>query len=316
MTDELLVLSETPPARHMIAGWWQQWSDGGEISGGLLRYLIDLCGARRIGEMGTQVSKMCYPFQVPGTHDIYRPRVVFQDGLPVRNMYRRNGFYDAGNGLILFLGEEPWFRIDLYGEAFFQALKELGISQTVAVEGYNGAAPPDLERSVSCIYSHAHMKESLQKYGVRFSNYGSNSRSGPTIGMALVSMAHYLYPQFEVIRLGAMAPMYPFLSIGNDPVGISRDHRSFYDIMRRIRVMFKLDLSLTELLTLGEAESRELEETLERIGSSNPGAKEIIDRVRSDYEYNPFVEAVELGPTLDKALEDILKNTPGEPDGA
>ena len=80
--------------------------------------------------------------------------------------------------------------------------------------------------------------------------------------------------------------------------------------------MFKLDLSLTELLTLGEAESRELEETLERIGSSNPGAKEIIDRVRSDYEYNPFVEAVELGPTLDKALEDILKNTPGEPDGA
>jgi hypothetical protein len=316
MTDELLVLSETPPARHMIAGWWQQWSDGGEISGGLLRYLIDLCGARRIGEMGTQVSKMCYPFQVPGTHDIYRPRVVFQDGLPVRNMYRRNGFYDAGNGLILFLGEEPWFRIDLYGEAFFQALKELGISQTVAVEGYNGAAPPDLERSVSCIYSHAHMKESLQKYGVWFSNYGSNSRSGPTIGMALVSMAHYLYPQFEVIRLGAMAPMYPFLSIGNDPVGISRDHRSFYDIMRRIRVMFKLDLSLTELLTLGEAESRELEETLERIGSSNPGAKEIIDRVRSDYEYNPFVEAVELGPTLDKALEDILRNTPGEPDGA
>jgi hypothetical protein len=316
MTDELLVLSETPPARHMIAGWRQQWSDGGEISGGLLRYLIDLCGARRIGEMGTQVSKMCYPFQVPGTHDIYRPRVVFQDGLPVRNMYRRNGFYDAGNGLILFLGEEPWFRIDLYGEAFFQALKELGISQTVAVEGYNGAAPPDLERSVSCIYSHAHMKESLQKYGVRFSNYGSNSRSGPTIGMALVSMAHYLYPQFEVIRLGAMAPMYPFLSIGNDPVGISRDHRSFYDIMRRIRVMFKLDLSLTELLTLGEAESRELEETLERIGSSNPGAKEIIDRVRSDYEYNPFVEAVELGPTLDKALEDILRNTPGEPDGA
>jgi hypothetical protein len=259
---------------------------------------------------------MCYPFQVPGTHDIYRPRVVFQEGLPATDMHRANNFYDAGNGLILFLGEEPWFRIDLYGEAFFQALKELGISQTVAVEGYNGAAPPDLERSVSCIYSHAHMKESLQKYGLRFSNYGSNSRSGPTIGMALVSMAHYQYPQFEVVRLGVMAPMYPFLSTSNDPVGISQDHRSFYDIMRRIKSMFKLDLSLTELLTLGEAESRELEETLDGIGSSSPGAKEIIDRVRSDYEFNPFVEAVELGPTLDKTLEDILKNTPDEPDGS
>ena len=129
-------------------------------------------------------------------------------------------------------------------------------------------------------------------------------------------MAHYLYPQFEVIRLGAMAPMYPFLSTSNDPVGISRDHRSFYDIMRRLKAMFKLDLSLTELFTLGEAESCELEETLERIGATNPGAKEIIDRVRSEYEYNPFVEAVELDPALDKTLEDILKNTPDEPDGA
>ena len=310
MADELLVLRETPRAQHLIAGWRQQWSDGGEISGGLLRYLIDHFDARQIGEMGSQISKMCYPFQVPGTHDIYRPRVVFQEGLPTRNMDRANHFYDAGNGLILFLGEEPWFQIDLYGEAFFQALKELGIDQTVAVEGYNGAAPPDLERSVSCIYSHARMKESLEKYGLRFSNYGSNSRSGPTIGMALVSMAHYLYPQFEVIRLGAMAPMYPFLSTSNDPVGISRDHRSFYDIMRRLKSMFKLDLSLTELFTLGEAESRELEETLERIGATNPGAKEIIDRVRSEYEYNPFVEAVELDPALDKTLEDILKNFP------
>tara|TARA_B100000315_G_scaffold212500_1_gene209922 strand:+ start:3116 stop:4018 length:903 start_codon:yes stop_codon:yes gene_type:complete len=298
----------------MIAGWRRQWSDGGEISSGLPRYLIDHFQARRIGEMGPQVSKMCYPFQVPGTHDIYRPRVVFQEGLPTRNMYRANNFYDAGNGLILFLGEEPWFRIDLYGQAFFQALKELGISKTVAVEGYNGAAPPDLERSVSCIYSHAHMKESLQKFGVRFSNYGSNSRSGPTIGMALVSMAHYQYPQFEVVRLGAMAPMYPFLSTDNDPVGISQDHRSFYDIMRRLKSMFKLDLSLTELHAMGEAESRKLEETLDGIGSSSPGAREIIDRVRSEYEYNPFVEAVDLGPTLDKTLEDILKNTPDERD--
>jgi hypothetical protein len=134
--------------------------------------------------------------------------------------------------------------------------------------------------------------------------------------MALVSMAHYQYSQFEVIRLGAMAPMYPFLSSSNDPVGISQDHRSFYDIMRRVKSMFKLDLSLTELFTLGAAESRELEDTLDGIGSSSPGAKDIIDRVRADYEPNPFVEAVDLGPTLDKALEDILKNTPDEPDGS
>ena len=314
MSNELVVLHQKPQAQYLIAGWRRQWSDGGEISSGLPRYLIDQTNAQRIGEMGPEVSKLCYPFQVPGTHDMYRPRVVYQDGLPTGAMRRENNFYDAGNGLIIFRGEEPWFRIDVYGEAFFQAIKELGVSQTVAVEGYNGAAPPDLERSVSCTYSHAHMKESLEKYGLRFSNYGSQSRNGPTIGMALVTMAHYQYPEFEMFRLGAMAPMFPFLTGSSDPVGISKDHRSFYDIMRRLKAMFNLDINLTELMTKGEADARELEETLETIASSNPGAKEIIDRARADYSYNPFVETVDLDPVLDKTLEDILKNIPDEPD--
>lgn len=314
MSDELVVLHQKPQAQYLIAGWRRQWSDGGEISSGLPRYLIDQTNAQRIGEMGPEVSKLCYPFQVPGTHDMYRPRVVYQDGLPTGAMHRENNFYDAGNGLIIFRGEEPWFRIDVYGEAFFQALKELGVSQTVAVEGYNGAAPPDLERSVSCTYSHAHMKDDLEKYGLRFSNYGSQSRNGPTIGMALVTMAHYQYSEFEMFRLGAMAPMFPFLTGSSDPVGISKDHRSFYDIMRRLKAMFKLDINLTELMTKGEADARELEETLETIASSNPGAKEIIDRARADYSYDPFVETVELDPVLDKTLEDILKNIPDEPD--
>ena len=314
MSDELVVLHEKPPARYLIAGWKRQWSDGGEISSGLPRYLIDQTGAKRIGELGPEVSKLCYPFQVPGTHDMYRPGVAYQDGIPTGEMQRENYIYDAGNGLILFLGEEPWLRIDIYGQAFFQALKELGVSQTAALEGYNGAAPPELERSVSCTFSHPHMKEALQKYGLRFSNYGSQSRNGPTIGMALVTMAHYQYTDHEVFRLGAMAPMYPFLAGNSDPVGITKDHRSFYDIMRRLRSMFNLDISLTELMTLGESESRELAETLERIASDNPGAKEIIDRARLDYSYHPFEEAVELDPALDKTLDDILRNIPDQPD--
>ena len=315
MADELVVFQEKPAAQYLIAGWRRQWSDGGEISSGLPRYLIDQTNAKRIGEMSLEVSKLCYPFQVPGTHDLYRPRVAYEDGLPSGEMRRENLFYDAGNGLIIFRGEEPWFRIDIYGQAFFQALQELGVTQTVAVEGYNGAAPPDLERSVNCIYSHAHMKETLEKFGLRFSNYGTQSRNGPTIGMALVTLAHYQYPQCEMFRLGAMAPMYPFLAGNKEPVGITKDHRAYYDIMRRIKAMFNLDMSLSELLTLGETESRQLEESLEKIASTNPQAKEVIDRVRTDYNYQPFEESVDLDPALDKTLEDILRNFPGQPDG-
>ena len=69
MADELLNLDSKPVAKQLIAGWRRQWSDGGEISGGLPRYLISKLGATQIGEMGPEVSKLCYPFQVPGTHD-------------------------------------------------------------------------------------------------------------------------------------------------------------------------------------------------------------------------------------------------------
>ena len=184
MADGLLNMESKPPAKQLIAGWRRQWSDGGEISSGLPRYLISKLGATQIGEMGPEVNKLCYPFQVPGTHDTYRPRVVYNNGLPVQPMTRRNRFYDAGNGLILFLGQEPWFRIDVYAEAFFQAVTELGSPKIVAVEGYNGAAPPDMERSGSCIYSRADMKENPDQDGLRYSNYGSHTRNGTTIAMA------------------------------------------------------------------------------------------------------------------------------------
>ena len=314
MADELLNLDSKPVAKQLIAGWRRQWSDGGEISGGLPRYLISKLGATQIGEMGPEVSKLCYPFQVPGTHDTYRPRVAYQDGLPVQPMTRRNRFYDAGNGLVIFLGQEPWFRIDVYAEAFFKAVEELGSPKIVAVEGYNGAAPPNMERSVSCIYSRADMKENLDKFGLRYSNYGSQSRSGPTIAMALVTIAHYEHPDYEMLRIGAMAPMYPFLTSDNDPVGINLDHRSFYDIMRRLKSMFDLEIDLSELLTLGETESQKLVETLEKIAETNPTAKDLIERAKTDFNFVPFETTVHMDPALNSALEDILRNAPDQLD--
>ena len=314
MADELLNLDSKPATKQLIAGWRRQWSDGGEISGGLPRYLISKLGATQIGEMGPEVSKLCYPFQVPGTHDTYRPRVAYQDGLPLQPMTRRNRFYDAGNGLVIFLGQEPWFRIDVYAEAFFKAVQELGSPKIVAVEGYNGAAPPNMERSVSCIYSRADMKENLDKFGLRYSNYGSQSRSGPTIAMALVTIAHYEHPDYEMLRIGAMAPMYPFLPSDNDPVGINLDHRSFYDIMRRLKSMFDLEIDLSELLSLGETESQKLVETLEKIAETNPTAKDLIERAKTDFNFVPFETTVHMDPALNSALEDILRNAPDQPD--
>ena len=308
MPEELFTFTDKPEANYLIAGWRRQWSNGGRISSGLPRYLIDKNGGRQIGQLTEYVNRMCYPFQVAGTHDAFRPAAAFNEGLPSSAMTRQNAFYEIGSGLVVFLGEEPWYRLDIYAEAFFSAIKDLGIRQSVAVEGVNGPAPPDLERRITCVYSRPEMKEQLERYGVQFSSYGSRGRQGPTIGMALVSLAHYEYSDVEMFRMGAMAPMYPFMTNNNNQLGITQDHRAYYDILRRLRSLFDIEMDLAELEQMGTRESQELLENLERLGSSNNEAKQIIDQVRLDYQYTPFVEPVDLDPALDQALENILRD--------
>ena len=314
MADELFSFDCKPDATYLIAGWRRQWSNGGRISSGLPRYLIEKLAAKKIGALGSEVSKMCYPFQVAGTHDAFRPLASFNEGLPSESMHRENDFFDAGNGLIIFLGEEPWYRMDLYSQGFFQAIKELGIRKTVAVEGVNGPAPPELERRITCAYSKSSMKEDLEKYGVQFSSYGSDGRRGPTIGMALVSVAHYAHPDVEMLRLGAMAPLYPLLSSNNQQLGITRDHRSFYDILRRLNAMFDLSIDLNELKDLADSESLELQTNLDKLSETSREAKQVIEQVRTEYSFTPFEPRVELDSTLNQTLEDILRNMPGNQD--
>ena len=308
MPEELFSFTEKPEANYLIAGWRRQWSNGGRISSGLPRYLIEKNNGRQIGQLAEYVNQMCYPFQVAGTHDAFRPSAAFNEGLPSSAMTRQNAFYEIGSGLLVFLGEEPWYRLDIYGEAFFNAVKELGIRQTVAVEGVNGPAPPDLERRITCVYSQPEMREQLERYGVQFSSYGSRGRQGPTIGMALVSMAHYQFPDVQMFRMGAMAPMYPFMTNNNNQLGITQDHRAYYDILRRLRSLFDIEMDLSELEDMGHRESQDLLDNLERLGSTNNEAKQIIDQVRLDYQYTPFVEPVDLDPALDQALENILRD--------
>ncbi len=88
MADSLVTFESKPEARYLLAGWRWQWSNGGRISSGLPRYLIEKLEAQKIGEMDRTVSELCYPFQVAGTHDTYRPKTYYLDGLPASPLQR------------------------------------------------------------------------------------------------------------------------------------------------------------------------------------------------------------------------------------
>ena len=71
MLDETVDLDDGVSGKIIIAGWRRQWSDGGNLSGGLPRYLIEQSNALQVGKFINKIDSICYPFQVAGTHDAF-----------------------------------------------------------------------------------------------------------------------------------------------------------------------------------------------------------------------------------------------------
>ena len=56
MLDETVDLDEGVSAKLIIAGWRRQWSDGGNLSGGLPRYLIEQNKALQVGKFVNKID--------------------------------------------------------------------------------------------------------------------------------------------------------------------------------------------------------------------------------------------------------------------
>lgn len=308
--DNLIDLWETPSdheiegfdENYMIAGW-QQWADAGEISSGLPEYLVELTGAHKVGEIKPDGF---YLFQIPGTHHLLRPVVKLVDGYRADMSVHRNEVYYAplqDRGLYLFRGEEPHQKENLYAEAFFDLVEALNVSRVIAVGGVYGAMPYDREREVSCVYSLPRMKDELSRYAVKFSNY----EGGSTIGTYLAHWAERR--EIEFVVMYAFAPAYEFSQLGLTLQGmrVERDWKAWYDLMRRIDYMLKLDLDLTDL----EKRSRELISTwdakIDELEQKHPElhVRVYLEAIAKDFEERPFIPLDEAWDELGELLEDM-----------
>ena len=302
--DELVRLWETPRAKeiYMIAGW-HQWADAGSISSGLPQYLIDLTGARKIGEIA---SDAFYLFQIPGTHHFLRPEVKLEQGFRKEMAHRKNEFYYWGDkelGLVVFLGDEPHLNADRYVEALLSAAQQLGATRVAAVGGVYGAMPYDKDREVSCAYSMKEMKEELEQYAVRFSDY----EGGTTIGTYIVDKAEQLGIEFLVFY--AFVPAYDFSQLASTVQGIrvETDFKAWYDLMRRFNHMFHLGLDLSDLdkksadlLESMDAKIREVDSRLPQLN-----VREYMEKVAREFTERPFMP---LSDVWERELRDLFED--------
>lgn len=287
----------------MIAGW-QQWADAGAVSSGLPLYLLEQTQAKKIAEIDPDGF---YLFQIPGTHDLFRPMVKLQEGHRESIEGKANEFYYAGDdeqGFVIFLGEEPHLNEELYAEAFFDVVEELGIERVAAVAGVYGAMPYDKEREVSTVYSHPSMKEELNKYAVRFSSY----EGGATISMYLADQAERR--GIEFFRFCTFVPSYDFSKAGIavQPIAIAEDYKAWYDLMVRLDHMFGLGLHLSDLQQKSEELIAEWDVKIAQVAESMPhlGVTKYMEKLRAEFKEMPFVPLSDLWTDELKGLLDDL----------
>ena len=296
--NELVELEEKPNAKYLIAGW-NQWADAGAISSALPQYLIEQTGARKIGSIKPDGF---YLFQIPGAHHLLRPIVKLNQGYREKLQQRRNEFFYADDALLIFLGEEPHQKEEQYSEAFLDAAETLGVERIAAVGGVYGPMPYDKDRDVSCVYSLPRMKDELAQYGIRFSDY----EGGATIGTYLADRAEAR--GIEFFAFYAFVPSYDFStrSMAIHPVAIGEDFKAWYDLMKRLKRMFDLDMDLSDLERQSEKLVTTWDSKIDHLAQTMPHlqVKDYMEKVNADFATKDSTDR--LSDVWEDALQDIF----------
>jgi proteasome assembly chaperone (PAC2) family protein len=302
MTNNLFVLEQeivdNKKPIFMIAGF-NQWANAGNVSSGIPNYLIENLAAKRLGH----ISKGdFYLFQLPGSHYMFRPSVRFTEGYEVDyQMQPVNDLYYTEidtKGLIIFLGTEPNQHEDVYANTLLDAAAQLRVQRIIVISGVGFEVPFDKERLISCIYSLKKMKKELNEYAVSFSNYDRNA----TIGMVL---NHYSRTRnIECIEMIARTPSYQIA------LAIDSDKMAMYDILRRIRYMFGINLDLSGLEKDCKQQLSDIDKAINKLCLDNPEIEPQItaylEQVAKGFEEVKFIEPIKIPEAFLKGFDEPL----------
>lgn len=290
----------------MLTGF-RQWADAGSVSSGLPQYLIQQTRAEPIGRLRPDGY---YLFQVPGTHDLMRPVVRYEDGFPTSLETQRNDFYYTGDehrGVVIFLGDEPHMDVERYVAALLGAARMLGVKRIVGLGGVYGELPYDKERVISCTYSLPRMRDELERLAVTFSDYHGGASIDSVIGKRAGEQG------MEFLGLYAFVPAYDFslVSQAGNTIRIENDFTAWLGIVRRINYLFKLSFDLLDL----EGKSRHLVELVRakidelELEAPQLGVREYLRKLSEEFHetvFNPLDDVwdEELKRLLNKLDDD------------
>ncbi|MGW8226798.1 MAG: PAC2 family protein [Anaerolineales bacterium] len=306
--SEAVELFEQPEAEeiYMLAGW-RQWADAGSTSSGLPQYLIEQTGAKKIGAIHPDGF---YLFQIPGTHDLVRPIIKFDQGYPESLEIERNELFYAEinqKGLLIFLGDEPQLDIERYSQAFLHIADAFHVKRIISLGGVYGELPYNRERMISAIYSLRELKEQLEEFAVNLSDY----HGGASVGSYICRRAGER--RMEFISLFAFVPAYDFSTASQlaNSIRVENDYMAWLGILQRITHMINLELDLSDL----EKKSLELVELfdskIDELDRESPqlGIRDYLNKLSEEFVPTPFTP---LDDVWEQELKRLFDRTDGE----
>jgi proteasome assembly chaperone (PAC2) family protein len=241
------------------------WMDGGDVSTGTVRRLVELLDAQRIAEID---SDPFYIYNAPGSMEVaalFRPHVEIAEGL-VRNIELPTNIFYAHDpaSLVLFIGREPNLRWRMFGECLFALAQRAGVRRILFVGSFGGAVPHTRQPRLHVTCSETRLLPEMTRYGLRPTRY-----EGPG------SFTSYLLTEaaaagFEMSTLVAEIPGY---LQGTNLASIEA-------VLRRLAKILQLPLDLAPL----RVASTEWELEISSLVDENEALAETVHRLEEAYD--------------------------------
>jgi len=270
MGSDKLRIYETPTFRTpRLLLSFSGWMDGGDVSTGTIKVLIERLGARRFAEIEPEGF---YIYNFPGAMEIaslFRPHCRMRQGLIRAFDFPENSFYAAENAdLILFSGKEPNVGWKEYADSIFAVCRECGVEMVYFIGSVAGLVPHTRDPQLFCSVSDAGLKPRFDDYGVKFSDY-----EGPA------SIVTYLTTRarergVDMVSLVATVPAYVQ---GNNPKCIDA-------VTRRIAGMLGVHVEIDDLRAMADEFERKLSEVVQ----DEPELAENIVKLEENYDNEVF----------------------------
>lgn len=208
------------------------WMDGGDVSTGTVRRIVDLLDAEPVAEIDPEPF---YIYNFPGSMEIaslFRPHISIKDGIVQSIEMPSNRFYcfQPAN-VLLFVGKEPHMQWRMFAECIVALAQQAHVRRILFVGSFGGTVPHTREPRVYVTCSSPDLVREMRPYAV-----GRTGYQGPG------SFTTYLMTQapqagLEMVSLVAEIPGY---LQGTNPASIEA-------VSRRLSKLLQLPMDLDTL---------------------------------------------------------------------